>query len=326
MRPLRLPLTIAALLVASLFAGCLGAGGETMTARDGLDDARSAAEAWADGEDLELIGAVAVEPFKRIQYESDDGEHEAEYVTHLDGNPGDGRAPGWAYGFYTGERCVSIVLAAGLGVLAEGFETCDGDLDTMPDWSVDSDEAAEILGGEEDWPDLGEDGTYFWGLSNEDGTPLWMVGASGEDGETVFATLDASTGEVLEIVHDAAGEYDGLIGESAEAQPVDVDGGMDEDSDSASVLLAGDQLVAEVELGAMGFLRLEVNANGVVLPLEVTVEGPYGIVEETEFGGTAVGLLAQGRNYDGLPAGHYTVTVEAQGTAALPNLYVHGEW
>ena len=326
MRLPRLPLTLVAVLAASLFAGCLGAGGETMTARAGLADARSAAEAWAEGEDLELLGAVAVEPFKRIQYESDDGEHEAEYVTHLDGNPGDGRAPGWAYGFYTGERCISIVLAAGLGVLAEGYETCDDDIEAMPDWSIDSDEAAEILAGEEDWPELGEDGTYFWGLSNEDGTALWMVGASGEEGETVFAALDASSGEVLEIVHDATGEYEGLIGESDESTPIDADGGMDEDSDSATALAAGDQLVAEVELGAVGYLRLEVSANGVVLPLDVTIEGPYGIVDEAEFGGAAVGLMGQGRNYDGLPAGHYTVTVEAQGAAVLPSLYVYGEW
>jgi hypothetical protein len=325
MRPLRLPPTLVAVLAASLFAGCLGAGGETMTARDGLADARSAAEAWADGEDLELIGAVAVEPFKRISYE-EDGETQAEYVTHLDGNPGDGRAPGWAYGFYTGERCISIVLAAGLGVLAEGFERCDGDVETMPDWSVDSDEAAEILGGEEDWPDLGEDGTYFWGLSNDDGTALWMVGASGEDGETVFATLDASSGEVLEIVHDAGGDYEGLLGGSGESTPIDPDSGMDEDSDSATALAAGDQLVAEVELGEMGYLRLEVNANAVVLPLEVTIEGPYGVVDEVELGGVAVGLMTQGRGYEGLPAGHYTVTVESQGTAVLANLYVYGEW
>jgi hypothetical protein len=326
---MRLPLILAAVLVAALSAGCLGAGGQTMTAREGLEDAKSAAEAWADGEDLELLGVVAIEPFKHIRYESDDGDYEAEYVTHLDGNPGDGRAPGWAYGFYTGERCVSIVLAAGLGVLAEGYETCDEDMDPMPDWSVDSDEVAQILADEEDWPDLGEDGTYFWALYGDEGDALWVVGGSGEDGETAFASVDADSGEVLEIVHEAEGDIDAIFDAEAEAQAqaeVEPRGGSDQDSDSREAMTIGDELVVEVDLGGMGRIDADVSANLIVNGMTLTVEGPYGEVAEDEIGGTLVGISQQGRSYSDLPAGHYTVTLTAGGSAVLPTLDAYAEW
>ncbi|HJQ93191.1 MAG TPA: hypothetical protein VJ874_02775, partial [Candidatus Thermoplasmatota archaeon] len=190
---MRLSLTLVAALLAAVSAGCIGAPGKTMTAREGLDDARSVAEGWAEGRELGLLGIMAVEPFKHIQSTDEAGEVEAEFVTHLDGNPGDGNAPGWVYGFFDGERCIVVMLAAGLGVLAEGYETCaDADVqagegfeeetdegigpDLVGDWSIDSSEVADILADEEDWPDLGDDGTYFWGLFPDDGQTVWVVG------------------------------------------------------------------------------------------------------------------------------------------------------
>ncbi|MEA3136663.1 MAG: hypothetical protein QOC71_944 [Thermoplasmata archaeon] len=325
---MRLPLMLAAALAASLFAGCLGAGGQTMTAREGLGDARSAAEAWADGGDLELLGVVAIEPFKHIRYESDDGDYKAEYVTHLDSNPGDGKAPGWAYGFYTGERCVSIVLAAGLGVLAEGYETCDGDVETLPEWSYDSDQVAEILADHDEWPDLGEDGTYFWGLFNDEGKALWAVGGEGEDGETVFASVDASSGEVLEIAHETAANIEEIFqAESQAEKPVDM-GGSDQDSDSAPYLAVTDELVVEVDLGAMGRIDAEVGATTIVNYLTLTVEGPYGQVAEERIGGlvNGVSLGTQSRSYADLPAGHYTLTLSSGGASTLVSLSAYSEW
>lgn len=322
---MRLPLTLSALLIASLAAGCIGGPGETMTAREGLDDARSAANAWADGKDLELLGVVAIEPFKHIRYESDDGGYEAEYVTHLDGNPGDGRAPGWAYGFYTGERCVSVVLAAGIGVLAEGYETCDGDLDALPEWSVDSDDVAGILEGEEDWPDLGEDGTYFWGLHGEDGMALWVVAGTGEDGESAFASVDANSGEVLAIGHDADGGIEDIF--EAEAQAESSNQGSATATDNRVYMTVGDELVAEVDLGGMGAMQIGFNANAAALPMQYTIEGPYGVVESGEIGGNlAVGNPQETRNLDDLPEGHYTVTLTAQGAAVMATLLVYAEW
>ncbi|MHB1261800.1 MAG: hypothetical protein ACYC2H_08805 [Thermoplasmatota archaeon] len=323
---MRLSLTLTAALLAAFVAGCLGGPGETMTAREGLDDARSAANDWADGQDLELLGVVAIEPFKHIRYESDDGEYEAEYVTHLDGNPGDGRAPGWAYGFYTGERCVSVVLAAGIGVLAEGYETCDGDLDALPEWSVDSDEVAEILGGEEEWPDLGDDGTYFWGLHGEDGMALWVVAGTGEDGETVFASVDASSGEVLAIAHEAEGDIEAIFEAEAQAEAAG-QGGSAMATDNQLYMIVGDELVAEVDLGGMSAMQIGFNANLMALPMQFVVEGPYGVVEEGEIGGNlAVGNPQETHNLDDLPEGHYTVTLTAQGAAALATLSVYAEW
>jgi hypothetical protein len=322
---MRLPLLLAASLAAALFAGCLGGGGQTMSAREGLEDAHSAAEAWADGEDLELLGVVAIEPFKHIRYEDQDGEYEAEFVTHLDSNPGDGRAPGWAYSFYTGERCVSIVLAAGLGVLAEGYETCDGDVDALPDWSVDSDEVAEILEGHDEWPDLGEDGTYFWGLFNEDGTALWAVGGEGEDGETAYAAVDASSGEVIEIVHEVEGDIEAIFEAEAEVEATET-GGSDMDGESMPYLGPGDEMVAELDLDGMGRIDVQVGANAIVSTMTLTVEGPYGQVAEDEIGGVATGVSQQGRTYDDLPAGHYTILLTASGAAVLPELTAYAEW
>ncbi|MFA5943644.1 MAG: hypothetical protein WC876_04165 [Candidatus Thermoplasmatota archaeon] len=323
---MRLPLTLVAVLLVSLAAGCIGAPGKTMTAREGLDDARSAAEEWAEGETLDLVGAVAIEPFKRVHYESDDGEDEAEYVTHLDGNPGDGKAPGWAYAFYDGERCISVVLAAGLGVLAEGYETCDDDIEVTPDWSVDSDEVAEILQAREDWPDLGEDGTYFWGLFAEEGLAIWTVGGSGEDEETVFASVDASSGEVLAVVHEVGGDIEAVF-EAEVGSSGAVVSGSDEDSDSAAYLTAGATLVAEVDLEGVGQMSITFSQNGGVTPHTVTIEGPFGTVDEFDVGPTVgFGNVLERHGYDGLPIGHYTVTLTANTAALLPSLDVHAEW
>lgn len=320
---MRLPLTLAAVLVAALCAGCIGAPGKTMTAGEGLSDASSAAEAWADGEGLELLGIFAVEPFKHYRFE-EDGE-EGEFVTHLDGNPGDGNAPGWVYGFYTGERCIGIVLAAGLGVLAEGYTTCDEDADPMPDWSVDSDEVAEILAGHDEWSDLGEDGSYAWELSNDDGTPVWSVEGWGEDEEAVYASVDAESGEVISIVHEVGDEVASIF-EAETAAAVETEGGSDEDSDSTQAMAMGDELVAEVDLDAMGRIDVQVSASLVVNSFTLTVEGPYGPVAEDDLGGLANGVSQQGRSFEDLPAGHYTITLTSGGSAVLATLFAHAEW
>lgn len=351
---MRLSLTLLAALLAALSAGCIGAPGKTMTAREGLDDARSAAEGWAEGRDLGLLGIVAVEPFKHIQSTDEaTGEVDAEFVTHLDGNPGDGKAPGWVYGFFDGERCIVVMLAAGLGVLAEGYETCsepfdgleedagedagarssrgeDDDPEVVGDWAFDSNEVAQILGAEEQWPDLGEDGTYLWGLFPDEGKTVWVVGGIGEDGETVEAVVDATTGEVVEIEHVPADAMDGFLSDDV---PAGSDGGpgasvsrTDQDSDSSPALVAGGMLLAEVDLEDVGRIDLHVSANAIVGGFVLAIDGPDGRVAEDDLGGVATGYSMLGRTYEDLPAGHYTVTLTAQGTALLADLRVDASW
>lgn len=327
MRPrMRLPLLIAAFVVVSMAAGCIGGPGKTMTAREGLADARSAAEAWADGADLQLVGIFALEPFKRIQHT--DGEYELEYVTHLDGNPGDGRAPGWAYAFYTGERCISVLLASGLGVLAEGYETCD-EQDVVPDWSVDSSEVAAILGRLDDWPDLGEDGTYFWELYADDGRAVWAVGGYSPDGESMGALVDASTGEVLELEVDARGY--GFIGE-VEATPVQpgASGVTMVHDEAHPLIVAGMPESIRVDLeGSGGYLLVHVDVAVAVSGVEschATLIGPDGPLRQHGFGNGPGG--AWDDQWDWLPAGTYTLELSPGlvGTCVQANLVLDGGW
>lgn len=367
---MRWSLTLTAILVAAVSAGCIGAPGKTMTAREGLDDARAVAEGWAEGRDLGLLGIVAVEPFKHIQSTDEDGEVDAEFVTHLDGNPGDGNAPGWIYGFFNGERCIVVVLAAGLGVLAEGYETCaefdtevdvgdgeaDGDgegdeedsggsggsgPDVVGDWSVDSNEVAEILAGEEEWPDLGDDGTYFWGLFGDDGETVWVVGGIGEDGESVEAVVDAQSGEVIAVEHVPADDLEGFFGgETTPSEPGGSAGapgrpGMDgysmvNDEVHEQAVTAVTPATASVELeGSGGYLVADAsvlaNLNGVGM-VRVVLSGPDGEIQSEGIpnftGGTAHFEVA------GLPAGTYTLSVEAGpgSVAAQVDAYLEGGW
>jgi hypothetical protein len=318
-----LPLLLTATLLLALLAGCAGAPGKTLTARGGLPDAEDAAKKWADGERLHLIGLVAVEPFQRINWTDEDGGS-GEFVTHLDGTPGDGKAPGWAYGFLAGERCIGIVLAAGLGVLAEGYSTCDGE-DPVGDWPVDSDEAASILGRRGDWPDLGADGTYAWELGSDDGQALWTVEGSGQDGESVHAVVDARSGEVLAVEQ---GEADvGFFPAPGESAPRPPGGsGSDEDQDSATTLLAGESLVAEVDLGGVGALVLELSARATVRGMTLHVEGPNGPVDDGVVAGLVGSDYQEHREYDDLAPGHYTVTLAADGAAAFPSVLATAFW
>lgn len=324
MRPLR-PLPVLATLLLALLAGCAGAPGKTMTAQDGLGDAEDAAKAWAEGEKLHLLGVVAVEPFQRVNWTDEDGEDSGEFVTHLDGNPGDGRAPGWAYGFLAGDRCIGIVLAAGLGVLAEGYETCDGD-DTVGDWSIDSDEAASILQDRDDWPDLGPDATYFWALEADEGKALWTVVGGGQDDLPVMAVVDAESGEVVAVQQGDGDEDVGFFTPSPGSPSSPGGSGTDEDQDSAATLAAGESIVAEVDLGGVGALVLDLSARATVQGMTLHVEGPAGIVEEDHVGGALDSGYQEQRSYSGLAPGHYTVVLSADGATLFPSVLVTGYW
>src|ERR1051326_3298534 len=151
---MRATLLLTAALLAAALAGCTSAG-KAMTARDGLAEAMDTAAKWADGKDPQLVAAAAIEPFRHATYDSPDGRDHAEYETRLDSAPGDGRPPGWLYGLRAGDRCITVVLAAGLGVLADGYQTCakgQQEMDALGSWSIDSDRAATLLAGNGAWP------------------------------------------------------------------------------------------------------------------------------------------------------------------------------
>jgi hypothetical protein len=327
MRVLR-PLALLALLLTALLAGCAGAPGETMSARDGLGDAEDAAGKWAEGEDLHLIGIAAVEPFKRINwtYDGDGDEESGEVVTHLDGSPGDGKAPAWAYGFLAGGRCIGVVLAAGLGVLAEGYESCDGS-DTVGDWEVDSDEAVDLLRERPEWTDLGPSASFFWALEADEGQATWSVFGENQDGQALMAVVDAESGDILEIESGEGGGDDFGFFDAGSGPGASPGGsGSDEDQDSAMTLTPGQSLTAEVELGGVGALVLDLSARATLQGMSLVVEGPNGVVDEDSVGGVVGNEYQEQRAYADLPPGLYTVTLTAEGATVFPSVLAMAYW
>lgn len=326
---MRLPLLVTAALAvsaAAIGAGCLGAPGKTMTAREGLGDAEDTAREWAEGADLELVGIAAVEPFKRVNGTSPDGAESFEARVHLDGDPGDGRAPGWAYGFLAGGRCIGVVLAAGLGVLAEGYSTCDGDGATVGDWSVDSDEAAAILADEEEWPDLGEDALVFWELSAGDQGPEWQVEAE-TPGSVASASVDARTGEVLRLEVGSSEPFFEPVGPTP---PSGASEGEMVWAQTSEPVVAGTAAEVVVELeGDGGFLvaeasvGLSVNAVGTV---RIVVSGPGGELHSESLPNLGGGIVRA--EFAALPPGLYTLRAEPGpgAAAAQVDLLLEGGW
>jgi len=332
---MRLHALLVAAVLASLGAGCIGSPGQSMTFGDGLADATTIAERWAAGTAPKLVAAAAVEPFQHINTTDEEGRR-SEYETRLDGNPGDGKAPGWLYGFVAGDRCIRVVLAAGLGVLADGYDTCDReDREPLPAWSVDSGKAAAILDGHSEWPRYGAAGTYAWDIEGHDGAAVWTVAASAPDHDTVIAVLNASSGEVLHIGPQRGwgGISSGPGGDAGSAASSGSAGqdGFTAVHDEAHAQVAGPlPAAAQVELkGRGGFItvRADVKASlGVVGSCELLLKGPDGTVVDQSFSGVGAAQDYQA-DFSGLPAGQYTLSIETTVGAALEaNLYLDGGW
>jgi hypothetical protein len=308
-KSMRLSLALVAAFLVAAVAGCIGAPGQTMTMRDGLGDAREAAEAWGDG--LRFAFAAAVEPFKHIEDRDRDGTLRGEYVTHLDGNPGDGRAPGWIYGFLADDgRCVSIVLAAGLGVLAEGWEECDADeVAPLPANVLDSDEVAALLKADGRWITPDKSTVMTWTLASEDeGEAYWLVWGSNQTA-AMAAVVDAVHGNVSFIDADA----DGTIFES----------GSETAFASAPLLTPVSPLSVSLDLeGDGGALHVSAAVSTSVVGLAMLrVIAPNGDVLLAEsVPGSADFELA------GLPPGRYEARLEHSNVAMMPSLTLTSFW
>lgn len=190
-------LIVAAFVLLAALAGCADRT-DAISAKEGLGPARDAAR--AHGDDPVLVGIMSVEPLKHMA--GDDYE----VWVHLDKNPGDGRAPGWLYTFSSGDRMIGVIYAAGLGVIAEGYEVVDDHEEwdmgwtglPITDWLIDSTEAARILKGVEGWPAASDDTTVFWALHQEEAGPVWSV--EWENATTSMeAAVDARTGNVTQL-------------------------------------------------------------------------------------------------------------------------------
>lgn len=296
-------------LTAAWTAGCVGSPGETLTMRDGLGDARAAGGQW--GDDLQLTGAMAIEPFRRVVDEDEDGTVRGEFVTHLDRSPGDGRAPGWLYAFLADDgRCVYVAWAAGLGSLAEGWEDCGEDDEAevlpLPDGILDSDDVADLLAAHADWPEADDSATLTWDLfTDDDGVALWEVSFSNAT-QSATAVVDARSGNVTV---DEEGSFLGGSFESASATA------------SAAAVTPVTPLVLSIDLGDDAYLSVTASAQTSLVGLtDLVVVGPGGEITRQDIPGTLSITL------EGLPEGPYEIRIEHDNVALTPTLVVGASW
>ncbi len=300
-------------------SGCL-AGIGTMSAETGLATALAHADDLVEGDDVPvLMGIASIEPLSHYYDEEEDFEVNA----YADSVQGDGKVPGWAYGFCVGDDAVFIILAAGLGVLADvrdGGECDQEDIDewALGEWSIDSDEAADILNDHPDWPEPRKDSLSFWVLNQwpsnyaeEEGfepAPHWEVEVETIDG-FAYAAVNAQTGEVVFIESDTYPvepemeftEVAEPIEPTCEAQSVD-------ETDSGFITVV-EGLSIDIDLPARGAIELIVEAATLTGGSTYKLEGPDGTIAEGSAGSYTMKVL------DDLPDGQYTLTVETASVA-----------
>ncbi len=212
-------------LVMATFSGCI-AGVGTMTAFDGINTATNHVQDLLDT-DLEptLIGITSVEPFSLLEDESDN----VTVNVYADSVQGDGRVPGWIYEFCIDDAYVAVVMASGIGVLADVRDGGDCDADdearlALTNYEIDSDEAAEILAANETWPEAQSDSGTFWMLAqeppdNDEFEPgaYWIV-ETGNMTTWGEAAINAQTGEIAYV---ESGEYREWVDEGVIASTSD---------------------------------------------------------------------------------------------------------
>lgn len=171
------------------------AGGEGMTAADGLEDAEAVAADWS--QEATFIGAGTLETSRE---EPEDWASQAPEF-QPDENIGNGLAHQWSYTFENadGERINVYVTDEG-ETYQESSDQADFFMNAeVADWSVDSQEAVETARDEVDDFDavIGTDGAEVGYViaGGEDGDTAWILDAQADD-EQVTVSVDAETGEV----------------------------------------------------------------------------------------------------------------------------------
>lgn len=296
---MRLSALVLIALLGTAFAGCL-AGLDSITAKDGLADARDAAEAFAGGTAV-LTGVFSLEPFSEFYDEDDD----VEVRIHLDETPGDGKAPGWIYEFAVGTDLVVIGYSSGLGVLFEArdgnvFDEDGGDVDAITGWNTDSDDAAAALNAHEDWPENTDATSVFWTLQQADECPIWMAEHIDLDSEEfTYGTVDGCTGEVLAVEAEWPFSFSCHSGYSF---------------GTSLTLPLVSQASYETYLDTEGFVEFEVQDGSLVGAVSWTLQGPEGILAE--------GTGSDGGLFEELPPGTYVLAFEGSVAAGTTYYYL----
>jgi len=212
---------LALALAVPLLSGCSGAGGST--AKDALPAASDSAHSWSSDAVLVSVGSTEITPAElanqtaeveaQAKNETDEPFSPADTVALFhalvgdgDARPGDGRAPAWGYLFLS-PKGIHVVVSDGGVQFAKDvpLPALPRELGSFPsigdNWSVDSDQAAQIAMGNSTLYDAivahpGAQGSAS--LGDRDGTLAWSLFVSNE---TAYAhvTVDAATGEVLEV-------------------------------------------------------------------------------------------------------------------------------
>ncbi len=309
--------TAIALAVLVATAGCLSSA-RTDPADSMLDDARGAAADELD--DPQLIRVWGIEPPIDAR---EDGDR---LTVSLDGTPGDGQAPGWAYRF-EGEQHAAVVLTASRGgVIASFFDRDVGDAlagTPIGDWSVSSEDAAAALAGNASWPTMDENTTVAWELApggdpSPDGHPVWRAYAErglpdpfGSD--SIVGVVDATTGEVLDV-----GPSEDSFGEPGSPGQ----GGCQREEASGQVTpVEGVSVSARLE--HTGSVRVEAESTGAG-PLNVTLAKENGTVWAETF--EVQGSASLDQREDELPAGEYTATASTGQGAHQVDLEITTRW
>lgn len=304
---------LGAIILAGLLltAGCLGAT-STDASDDNLGTARDAASEFID--EPALVEMWGIEPPREAR------DNDTTVITHLDDDQGDGEAPGWGYRFIGPETEGIVLVAAEVGVIAEVYEDRDDDELDPPirNASVESPEVAEILNDHPEWPSMQENTTVFWHLEHdaEEDRPIWTVEA-GDGAELFFdertrATVDASTGEVLEIER---------IEDGFEGGPA-TEGGCSRETSSGQVTPT-DDLSVETDLGGTGEVTVETEATGLG-PLNVTLTGPNGTVWSTTY--DVQGSASEEKTAEEVPPGTYEATASTEDGAFDVDLEIVAQW
>lgn len=196
---------LAALVASPVLAGCLGsAQASAMEQKDTADDR---AQEW-DGE-AQLSGIVGLEGNASSWSHAAghySGGSDATYwdPNREDDSPGDGQVAVWVYTYVSpnepGEQ-FTVVVRDG-EVQETGVD--DSDDEALPDFSVDSDEAAEIARENNQGIAEGQDSDNYGFVYNLDvngtGVPVWFVGGGGggdDGGGGGIVVIDARNGDVI---------------------------------------------------------------------------------------------------------------------------------
>lgn len=189
---------LGALLVclAMATACCIGTA-QGSTAMENRDTADEQADRFA-GPGAELVSVAGFE-VNTSAASNDRSNPYSAAQSYPDDSFGDGEAMAWVYSYRMDNTTYRVTVAHNGTVLAN---TTDDDVDEdqhpIEDWSVDSEEAADIVEENNDtWSTEGHGfGIYFLSKENATGDPIWNLGQLTENG-FLFARVNASTGEYL---------------------------------------------------------------------------------------------------------------------------------